>query len=200
MVKTEKCTPWASRKSHSSFYFSFYLQCYLIRRVDKVTFRRIPALRGGGVQIFVIHKISVAHPGNHNKNKLLAHYECQLDWLWNLSPLRMPTSMTVGSRRTKHTSSTLLLFGVPRNSARCKETSNAFAHNIYNCPGTSKSSWCIEVLPSWQHVCLWCVSPTQNVLHKIGQCSDQPETHTISNILWFGIFTHTILHNPAPLK
>ncbi len=35
-------------------------------------------------------------------------------------------------------------FWVPRTSACCKQTSNAFEHNIHPCPGTSKSSWCIE--------------------------------------------------------
>ncbi len=79
---------------------------------------------------------------NKSKNKLLAHYECPLDWLWNHSPLRRSASLTVGSRRTKHTSSTLLLFGVPRTSARCKQTSNAFERNIHPCPGTSNRCWC----------------------------------------------------------
>ncbi len=136
---------------------------------------------------FLWHKCCSRYP--QKKNKLLAHYECQLDWLWNHSQLRMSTSMTVGSRRTKHTSSTLLLFGVPRNSTHCKETLNAFARNIHNCPGTSTNCCCTKELAAALCGHFWCVTQNENVLAKFGICLKQPRKHLGANITWFSQFT-----------
>ena len=38
---------------------------------------------------------------NKNKNKLLAHYECQLVWLWNHSPLRIVNQYDCGIKENK---------------------------------------------------------------------------------------------------
>ncbi len=80
---------------------------------------------------------------NKNKNKLLAHYECQLNWLWNHSPLRMSASLTVGSRRTKHTSSTLLLFWGATDQCTLQTNIKCVwaQHTPLSC-GTCNRCWC----------------------------------------------------------